>query len=92
MTNHCFTQRLRIRSVAAERSVAGDEYHGILKARFLASWASWRGDYQTKEVDKVLHDFQKDARIYTETEIHRKGYTHIVYILYLCRYIPGVET
>ncbi|CAK9024426.1 unnamed protein product [Durusdinium trenchii] len=39
----------------------GDEYHGILKARFLASWASWRGDYQTKEVDKVLHDFQKDG-------------------------------
>ena len=31
----------------------GDDYHGILKARFLASWASWRGNYQTKEVDKV---------------------------------------
>eukprot|EP00435_Cladocopium_sp_Y103_P016967 s907_g4.t1 len=42
----------------------GDEYHGILKARFLASWASWRGDYQTKEVDKVLYDFQKDGSRY----------------------------
>lgn len=42
----------------------GDDYHGILKARFLASWASWRGNYQTKEVDKVLYDFQKDGSRY----------------------------
>ena len=39
----------------------GDDYHGILKARFLASWASWRGDYATKEVDRVLYDLQKDT-------------------------------
>ena len=39
----------------------GDPYHQILKARFLASWASWRGNYQTKEVDKVLHDFQREG-------------------------------
>ena len=39
----------------------GDDYHNILKARFLASWASWRGDYQTKEVDKVVYDLQKDG-------------------------------
>ncbi len=40
----------------------GDDYHGILKARFLASWASWRGNYATKEVDRVLYDLQKDTR------------------------------
>ena len=39
----------------------GDDYHGILKARFLASWASWRGNYATKEVDRVLYDLQKDT-------------------------------
>lgn len=42
----------------------GDEYHGILRARFLASWASWRGDHQTKEVDQVLHDIQKGGSRY----------------------------
>ncbi|CAJ1345919.1 unnamed protein product [Effrenium voratum] len=42
----------------------GDEFHGILKARFLASWAAWRGDYQTKEVDKVLYDIQKEGSRY----------------------------
>eukprot|EP00931_Biecheleriopsis_adriatica_P074781 TRINITY_DN4877_c0_g1_i2.p1 TRINITY_DN4877_c0_g1~~TRINITY_DN4877_c0_g1_i2.p1 ORF type:complete len:537 (-),score=86.17 TRINITY_DN4877_c0_g1_i2:371-1954(-) len=42
----------------------GDEFHGISKARFLASWASWRGDYSTKEVDQVLHDIQKAGSRY----------------------------
>jgi len=42
----------------------GDEFHGISKARFLASWASWRGDYSTKEVDQVLHDVQKAGSRY----------------------------
>ena len=38
----------------------GDPYHQILKARFLASWASWRGNYQTKEVDKARERSRKD--------------------------------
>eukprot|EP00930_Biecheleria_cincta_P077372 TRINITY_DN64653_c0_g1_i1.p1 TRINITY_DN64653_c0_g1~~TRINITY_DN64653_c0_g1_i1.p1 ORF type:complete len:524 (-),score=84.47 TRINITY_DN64653_c0_g1_i1:144-1715(-) len=42
----------------------GDDYHGILRARFLASWASWRGKCKTKEVDQVLHDIQKNGSRY----------------------------
>eukprot|EP00440_Ansanella_granifera_P008630 gb/GFBE01009349.1/.p1 GENE.gb/GFBE01009349.1/~~gb/GFBE01009349.1/.p1 ORF type:complete len:538 (+),score=141.19 gb/GFBE01009349.1/:1-1614(+) len=42
----------------------GDEFHGILKARFLASWASWRGGFKTKDVDQVLYDIQKTGSRY----------------------------
>ncbi|CAE8589992.1 unnamed protein product [Polarella glacialis] len=42
----------------------GDQFHGILKARFLASWGSWRGSFQTKEVDQVLYDIQKSGSRY----------------------------
>lgn len=42
----------------------GDEYHGITKARFLASWASWRGNFATKDIDQVLHDIQKEGSRY----------------------------
>ncbi|CAE7620544.1 unnamed protein product [Symbiodinium pilosum] len=42
----------------------GDEFHGMLKARFLASWTSWKGKFPTKEVDKALHDIQKDGSRY----------------------------
>eukprot|EP00747_Dinoflagellata_sp_TGD_P164546 gnl/TRDRNA2_/TRDRNA2_184622_c0_seq1.p1 gnl/TRDRNA2_/TRDRNA2_184622_c0~~gnl/TRDRNA2_/TRDRNA2_184622_c0_seq1.p1 ORF type:complete len:539 (+),score=91.43 gnl/TRDRNA2_/TRDRNA2_184622_c0_seq1:75-1619(+) len=37
----------------------GDPREGILKARFLASNASWRGGFATKEVDQVTHDMQR---------------------------------
>lgn len=37
----------------------GDSQHGIPRARILASWASWRGNFQTQEVDRVLHDMCK---------------------------------
>lgn len=39
----------------------GDQFHGIMKARILASWTSWRGSYKTKDVDEVLHDLQKNG-------------------------------
>jgi len=37
----------------------GDPREGVLKARFLASWASWRGTYSTQEVDEICHALQK---------------------------------
>jgi len=42
----------------------GDEFHGMQKARFLASWTSWKGKFQTKEVDKAMHEIQKDGSRY----------------------------
>jgi len=38
----------------------GDQREGILRARFLASYALWRGkSMKTKEVDQVIFDLQK---------------------------------
>jgi len=31
----------------------------VLRSRVLASWASWRGSFQTSEVDKILHYMSK---------------------------------
>lgn len=39
----------------------GDQREGILKARFLASSAAFRGECSTAEVDQVLYDLQKDG-------------------------------
>jgi len=37
----------------------GDPREGIIKARFLASCAMWRGNMQTREVDQVMYDLYK---------------------------------
>lgn len=35
-----------------------DRQEGLFQARFLASWASWRGPVSTQEVDKIMWDLQ----------------------------------
>jgi len=38
----------------------GDPREGILRSRFIASWASWRGStFQSEEIDQVTYDMQK---------------------------------
>lgn len=44
----------------------GDKYNNILRARFLASWASWRGEFLTHEVDQVHFDVQKSGSRYDQ--------------------------
>jgi tubulin beta len=51
-------------SVKCDPLCAGDPDQGIPKARFLASWASWRGDWKAQEVDEVHHWLQKDGSRY----------------------------
>merc|ERR1719238_870603 len=38
----------------------GDPREGIIKARFLASCACWRGSMQTREVDQTMFDLYKN--------------------------------
>lgn len=37
----------------------GDPSEGIMRAKFLASCACWRGGFKTRDVDKVLYDLYK---------------------------------
>jgi len=42
----------------------GDDREKILKSRFLASFAAFRGDIKSGDVDKVLYDLEKDGSRY----------------------------
>jgi len=44
----------------------GDPREGIIKARFLASCACWRGNMQTREVDQIMYDLYKVTSRYTK--------------------------
>lgn len=37
----------------------GDPREGIIKSRFLASYACWRGNLSAKEVDQAMHDLHR---------------------------------
>jgi len=37
----------------------GDVHNEVARARILASWASWRGNFRTQEVDRILHSMTK---------------------------------
>jgi tubulin beta len=42
----------------------GSVDQGIMPARFLASWAAWRGNWQTSDVDQIIHDIWKERSRY----------------------------
>lgn len=44
----------------------GDPREGIIKARFLASCACWRGNMLTREVDQVMYDLYKPHSRFTK--------------------------
>ncbi|CAK0889946.1 unnamed protein product [Prorocentrum cordatum] len=42
----------------------GSQQEGVPMARFLASWAAWRGKWQTSDVDQIIHDIWKERSRY----------------------------
>lgn len=42
----------------------GDPREGVLRARFLACWASWRGNIPARNADQIAHDLQKKKSRY----------------------------
>jgi tubulin beta len=44
----------------------GPDGHDFPKARFLASWAAWRGSFQTHEIDRITYEIWKKGSRYDQ--------------------------